>query len=1564
MDHLRAAGLEVLVYPFYIAYLYPDKVAHVLLYLVLGLLLHLLFRSSSYRALSTRPGLFAVLFGVLYGVTDELHQYFVPSRSASALDLAADLLGFLIAQLLIFLYAGFKNVIKVEHKVELAYDLLLVLLFDFLAFLFVLIPPFNQTPLRIVFALPLLLFLPGYVLIAAMFPRKVELSAIERFTLSIGLSIAIFVFDGFAISVTPWRFRPAPIVYSLSLITLTLMVITLLVRAGIPAQERYSFDLAALARFRESLRTDEKPSDIERALIIALVGSIIIASGMLIYAKVTFEEEKFTALYILGEGGKAENYPKEVHLLEPSSIIVGIENYEHAPVNYTLQVKLGGYPLHEEQITLAHEEKWEDYVQFTPRHVAKHAKLEFLLFKDGSTSPYRSVHLWVDSVINYANLAPLRSHALTELPVIANPDMELDSNWTYTENAGYFRGHLSKFYHVEENATVSGCVTDNRTGVVIGNARVYVTNRYGYEKTNTTDESGYYEFHLMPDHFWLATTAMDYRTAEAEFDLASSEARVVNLSLDLLLVHNRTIEELSQLNETIPQLPPELLPEAVSTVNGYVYDTVTGLPVVNASVIVRNEYGFVQTTRTNEQGYYEVNIITGYATVEVRAPDYALNATSVVIASVHTVNPRLTPANSVVQGYVYDTVTGYPVANAYIWVSSAGYSNATWSNATGYYAVKAVADQVKVGISKGGYFSTATDLMLSYGEVRTLDLLLEPVPPLPSVEGYVVCGNERVPWVNVVISDHAGYERSTLTDSIGYFELETIPGHLWLEVLPSVYGGVMDFVLDRNQTVALTLELNSFPNSSYQIEYPSGAPLRKGQYGEIYQEFISPEGVATLSFKVSDSYRGNSSTGYLFKQVLLNDLILWEDDAEGDEGWQEVRVPITPHNGTNRLTLRVYAMAETSYFPLTVWWDDVRIEPFEDLTKELTTSFSILDVNGSARNYPTTLHLGIPAAVFARIENNEQRPTTYLLQVRLNDEVLRSEEVFVDDGAQWEKKISFNPNQLGALLKLEFRLFKERVTATPYKSFTLWVSSEVDYTNLDVLTDYVVSPLPIILNEDIEGIDGWTYSETDMNYSGVLTNVTSISPYHAYELSYPPTASCAPAGSSAELSQNFTTQSYPAAVVLLVNVKDSYTGTREGFLKQVLLNDVVVWQDDVAGDERWQHLTLPVPLRYGTNTLTIRLYSTSSNCNFPVSVWWDDVKIEQITALAEGQPTSFAILDAQGTETRYPTQLYLGEPAEVLARIEHHDRTTVRYILQVRMDGRVVLTKSKWLARGATWEQLVAFTPDRVGTNQQLEFLLFKEQVEERPCRYFQLLTSTAINYSNLEPLVHYGLEPLPEFKNGDMDSTSGWTFDRRGYFESVPSAQETTSLPYSYGIKHSGGVTSGDYGALWQQIYAENDGVAVLSLNVRDTDELTSDQGKKIVKQVLVNDEVVWSDDISGSDTGYVGWVEQEFVGPYWIWNKYIKTHEAFKDWVEWRYEWWEDEWLETKVPPVEAGWRHTDVPVYLHRGTNTLRLQVTATERVEDLTAMVYWDDVELKPIHELVKVDEYVRMRRYGW
>jgi VanZ family protein len=70
-----------------------DKGVHFVEYGVLGLLLaHACLRTFVQHA-RLRVAAFAILFGVLWGLFDEIHQAFVPGRSADALDLVADSLG-------------------------------------------------------------------------------------------------------------------------------------------------------------------------------------------------------------------------------------------------------------------------------------------------------------------------------------------------------------------------------------------------------------------------------------------------------------------------------------------------------------------------------------------------------------------------------------------------------------------------------------------------------------------------------------------------------------------------------------------------------------------------------------------------------------------------------------------------------------------------------------------------------------------------------------------------------------------------------------------------------------------------------------------------------------------------------------------------------------------------------------------------------------------------------------------------------------------------------------------------------------------------------------------------------------------------------------------------------------------------------------------------------------------------------------------------------------------------------------------------------------------------------
>ena len=70
-----------------------DKSAHALAYTGLGVLLARALAGGLGRPVSPGTALLAVALGIAYGLSDEVHQLFVPGRQFDVGDLAADGLG-------------------------------------------------------------------------------------------------------------------------------------------------------------------------------------------------------------------------------------------------------------------------------------------------------------------------------------------------------------------------------------------------------------------------------------------------------------------------------------------------------------------------------------------------------------------------------------------------------------------------------------------------------------------------------------------------------------------------------------------------------------------------------------------------------------------------------------------------------------------------------------------------------------------------------------------------------------------------------------------------------------------------------------------------------------------------------------------------------------------------------------------------------------------------------------------------------------------------------------------------------------------------------------------------------------------------------------------------------------------------------------------------------------------------------------------------------------------------------------------------------------------------------
>lgn len=244
--------------------------------------------------------------------------------------------------------------------------------------------------LRVVLGLPFLLFFPGYTLIGALFPKKDNLGGIERLVLSFGLSIVVVPLIGLGLNYTPWGLRLASILISLIVFIVIMSGLCLYRRRKLFAEDIY------IPRFDFELPAISELAHLDKALPVLLVLSLLFAVGSIGYVvAIPKTGEKFTEFYILGPGGKAEGYPTVMTVGKKAQIILGVVNHEYSTMVYRVYVKMGNNVSIIGPITLNNEQKWENPVEITAVEPYENVKVEFLLYREGDTKPYQSLHFWM-----------------------------------------------------------------------------------------------------------------------------------------------------------------------------------------------------------------------------------------------------------------------------------------------------------------------------------------------------------------------------------------------------------------------------------------------------------------------------------------------------------------------------------------------------------------------------------------------------------------------------------------------------------------------------------------------------------------------------------------------------------------------------------------------------------------------------------------------------------------------------------------------------------------------------------------------------------------------------------------------------------------------------------------------------------------------------------------------------------------------------------------------------------------------------------------------------------------
>lgn len=284
---------------------------------------------------------------------------------------------------------------KISNQKFVSKDLLIIFLTTLITIIFILTPKLDDTFIKTILELFLILFMPGYSLIAAIYPKKQSIDGIERFTLSFGLSISITTMIGLAIRYTQYLNQFISTFFLLSVFTIIMVFIAFIRRKRVPEGEKFYVNFSGfLISIKHLFKVESKTNKI---VSIILLVSIIVAISTTAYIIINPKQsEDFTEFYILGPGGQASNYPTNLTVGQNGSVIIGIVNHEQKTVNYNLIVTSNGNVMSDMNISLTNGNSTQIPYTFSA-NTAGHKDVEFLLYKlPDNINVYRSLHLFVN----------------------------------------------------------------------------------------------------------------------------------------------------------------------------------------------------------------------------------------------------------------------------------------------------------------------------------------------------------------------------------------------------------------------------------------------------------------------------------------------------------------------------------------------------------------------------------------------------------------------------------------------------------------------------------------------------------------------------------------------------------------------------------------------------------------------------------------------------------------------------------------------------------------------------------------------------------------------------------------------------------------------------------------------------------------------------------------------------------------------------------------------------------------------------------------------------------------
>lgn len=220
--------------------------------------------------------------------------------------------------------------------------------------------------LQIMIALPLVFILPGYAIIAAIFPDQ-SLSLIERLLYSLGLSLTIMILGGLGLHATPWGMQKYSWICFIAIVTLS--------ASGVALYRRWSRHTTP-SRAKTGL-------SLHQGLLLTLSLVVLISAIGVAYYGAQQQQTLFTQLWIMPADKVGAN-----------TVRLGVDNFESVEMTYQLKLTEGNAEVNQWQyIRLAPGERWDTTVEL-PSEPSASTIVEAVLYRiDVPNQPYRIVTL-------------------------------------------------------------------------------------------------------------------------------------------------------------------------------------------------------------------------------------------------------------------------------------------------------------------------------------------------------------------------------------------------------------------------------------------------------------------------------------------------------------------------------------------------------------------------------------------------------------------------------------------------------------------------------------------------------------------------------------------------------------------------------------------------------------------------------------------------------------------------------------------------------------------------------------------------------------------------------------------------------------------------------------------------------------------------------------------------------------------------------------------------------------------------------------------------------------------